>query len=115
VSSCDARSLTMSYHVLAFTMAQVRQGALDFQRELGAILRDTPALKVYSASPFDLDERRRAKDRFGGDIVYFFNDAAYQESRRLGLELQFRAEIPDEELPRRRTVVVGMPESKTKV
>ena len=33
------------------------------------------------ASPFDLEERRRVKDRFGGDIVYFFNDAAYQESR----------------------------------
>ncbi len=105
----------MSFHVIAFTMAEVRQGALDFQRELGAVLRDAPNLKVYSASPFDLDERRRAKDRFGGDIVYFFNDAAYQESRRLGLDLQFIAEIPDEELPRRRTVVVGMPESKTKV
>ena len=105
----------MAYHVVAFTMAQVRQGALDFQRELGVILRETPALKVYSASPFDLDERRRAKDRFGGDIVYFFNDVAYQESRRLGLDLQFIAEIPEEELPRRRTVVVGMPESKTKV
>ena len=104
----------MSYHVIAFTMAQVRQGALDFQRELGAILRDAPELKVYSASPFDLDERRRVKDRFGGDIVYFFNDAAYQESRRLGLDLQFIAEIPDEELPRRRTVVVGMPESKVR-
>jgi len=72
-------------------------------------------LKVYSASPFDLDERRRAKDRFGGDIVYFFNDVAYQESNRLGLTLQFIAEIPDEELPRRRTVVVGAPESKIKV
>ena len=96
-------------------MAQVRAGALDFQRELGAVLKDTPELKVYSASPFDLEERRRVKDRFGGDIVYFFNDVAYQESARLGLDLQFVAEIPDEELPRRRTVVVGMPESKTKV
>jgi len=104
----------MSYHVVAFTMAQVRQGALDFQRELGAILRDSPELKVYSASPFDLDERRRVKDRFGGDIVYFFNDVAYQETRRLGLELQFVAEVPDEELPRKRTVVVGMPESKVR-
>jgi hypothetical protein len=96
-------------------MAQVRQGALDFQRDLGAVLRDAPELKVYSASPFDLEERRRVKDRFGGDIVYFFNDVAYQESRRLGLDVQFIAEIPDEELPRRRTVVVGMPESKAKV
>jgi hypothetical protein len=95
-------------------MAQVRQGALDFQRELGAILRDSPELKVYSASPFDLDERRRVKDRFGGDIVYFFNHVAYQEARRLGLELQFVAEVPDEELPRRRTVVVGMPESRVR-
>ncbi|HXR16419.1 MAG TPA: hypothetical protein VN777_09510 [Terriglobales bacterium] len=102
----------MSYHVVAFTMAQVRQGALEFQRQLSAILRESKELKVYSASPFDLEERRRAKDRFGGDIVYFFNDVAYQESRRLGLDLQFIAEIPDEELPRRRTVVVGMPEPK---
>jgi len=105
----------MSYHVVALTMVQVRQGALDFQRDLGAVLRDAPELKVYSASPFDLEERRRVKDRFGGDIVYFFNDVAYQESRRLGLDVRFIAEIPDEELPRRRTVVVGMPESKAKV
>jgi hypothetical protein len=105
----------MSYHVVAFTMAQVRQGALDFQRQLGGAVGDSRDLKVYSPSPFDLDERRRAKDRFGGDVVYFFNDAAYQQSRHLGLDLQFVAEIPDEELPRRRTVVVGLPESKTKV
>ena len=105
----------MSYHVVAFTMAQVRQGALEFQRQLSAILHDSSDMKVYSASPFDLDERRRAKDRFGGDIVYFFNDVARQECRRLGLKLQFVAEIPDEELPRRRTVVVGLPESRTKV
>ena len=105
----------MPYHVVAFTMAQVRQGALEFQRRLGAVLRDSRELKVYSASPFDLEERRRAKDRFGGDVVYFFNDVARQECRRLGLNLQFVAEIPDEELPRRRTVVVGLPESKTGV
>jgi len=55
---------------------------------------------VYSVSPFDLDERRRAKDRFGGDIVYFLNDAACQECERLGLDLQFLAEISDDELPR---------------
>ena len=55
-------------------------------------------------------ERRRAKDRFGGDIVYFLNDAACQECERLGLNLQFLAEISDDELPRRRTLVVGMPE-----
>jgi hypothetical protein len=100
----------MSYHVVAFTMAQVRQGALEFQRQLSAVLRESRELKVYSASPFDLEERRRAKDRFGGDVVYFFNHAAREECRRLGLNLQFVAEIPDEELPRRRTVVVGMPE-----
>jgi hypothetical protein len=105
----------MSYHVLALTMVQVRRGGLDFQRRLSAVLSDVRDLKVYSASPFDLEERRRAKDRFGGDIVYFFNDVAYQESRRLGLDLRFIAEIADQELPRRRTVVVGMPESKTKV
>src|SRR5271155_1313358 len=106
---------TMSYHVVAFTMAQVRQGALEFQRHLGAALREANGLKLYSASPFDLDERRRVKDRFGGDIVYFFNDVAYEETMRLGLDLQFMAEIQDEELPQRRTVVVGMPEPKTKV
>ena len=96
-------------------MAQVRQGALEFQRQLGAVLSDARDLKVYSPSPFDLDERRRAKDKFGGDIVYFFNDVARQESSRLGLDLEFVAEIPDAELPRRRTVVVGLPESTTKV
>jgi hypothetical protein len=105
----------MSYHIVAFTMAQVRQGALEFQRQLSAVLSEARELKVYSASPFDLDERRRVKDRFGGDIVYFFNDVAWQESKRLGLDLQFIAEIPDEELPRRRTVVVGLPESKARV
>jgi hypothetical protein len=100
----------MTYHVIAFTMSQVRQGALEFQRELSAVLRDQPDIKVYSASPFDLDERRRAKDRFGGDIVYFFNEAAYRECERQGLDLQFLAEISENELPRRRTVVVGLPE-----
>jgi len=91
-------------------MAQVRQGALGFQRELGAALSDSSDLKVYSASPFDLDERRRLRDRFGGDVVYFFNDAARRESWRLGLDLQFAGEIGDEELPRRRVVVVGRPD-----
>jgi hypothetical protein len=100
----------MPYRVVSFTMAQVRQGALAFQRELSAILRECPDIKVYSVSPFDLDERRRFKDRFGGDIVYFLNDAAYQECTRLGLNLQFLGEISDDELPRRRTVFVGMPE-----
>jgi hypothetical protein len=100
----------MPYHVVAFTMAQVRTGALEFQRQLGGIVRDVRDLKVYSASPFDLDERRRLKDRFGGDVVYFFNDIALQESLRLGLEVPFIAQIPDAELPRRRTLVVGIPE-----
>jgi len=104
----------MSYRVISFTMAQVRQGALGFQRDLSAVLRENPAIKVYSVSPFDLDERRRFKDRFGGDIVYFLNDAAFQECERLGLNLNFLAEISDDELPRRRTVVVGMPESSPK-
>jgi hypothetical protein len=102
----------MPYRVVSFTMAQVRQGALGFQRELGAILREHPEIKVYSVSPFDLDERRRAKDRFGGDIVYFFNEAACQECERLGLSLRFVGEISEDELPRRRTLVVGLPERK---
>jgi len=100
----------MPYHVLALTMAQVRQGGLDFQRQLGPIVREAKSLKVYSASPFDLDERRRLKNRFGGDVVYFFNEAALQECARLGLHLQFAGEIPDTELPRRRTLVVGIPD-----
>ena len=100
----------MAYRVIAFTMAQVRQGALGFQRQLSGVLREHPEIKVYSVSPFDLDERRRFKDRFGGDIVYFLNRAASQECARLGLDLQFLAEIPDDELPRRRTLVIGMPE-----
>jgi hypothetical protein len=100
----------MPFRVIAFTMAQVRQGALNFQRELGAVLRESPAIRVYSASPFDLDERRRLKDRFGGDIVYFFNAEAHQVTEELGLDLQFLGEISDDELPRRRTLVVGMPD-----
>ncbi len=100
----------MPYHVVPLTMAQVRQGALAFQRELGAALRESSSLKVYSASPFDLEARRQIKDRFGGDIVYFFNDAARQECQRLGIDLNFIAEIAEEDLPRRKTVVVGMPE-----
>jgi hypothetical protein len=100
----------MPYHVVSFTMAQVRQGALGFQRQLSTVLRELPEIKVYSVSPFDLEERRRFKDRFGGDIVYFFNDAAFQECTRLGLDLDFLAEISDDELPRRRTLVIGMPE-----
>jgi hypothetical protein len=74
------------------------------------VLRELPEIKVYSVSPFDLDERRRAKDRFGGDIVYFLNEAACRECERAGLDLQFMAEISDDELPRRRTLVIGMPE-----
>jgi hypothetical protein len=97
----------MSYHVVALTMAQVRQGGLAFQRELNDALRDGSDLKVYSASPFDLDERRRLKDRFGGDVVYFFNDAARWECARLGLDLKFAGEISEEELPKRRVLVVG--------
>jgi len=104
----------MAYHVLALTMAQVRGGALGFQRELGTALHEAGDIRVYSASPFDLDERRRLKDRFGGDVVYFFNDAARQEGARLGLNLQFAGEVTDEELPRRRVLVVGRPEPGTR-
>jgi hypothetical protein len=100
----------MTYHVLPLTMMQVRQGALAFQRELGAAVRDASPVKVYSVSPFDIDERRRLKDRFGGDVVYFFNDAGRQECERLGLGLQFVGEISEDELPRRRTLVVGKPD-----
>jgi hypothetical protein len=103
---------SMPYRVIALTMAQVRQGALGFQRELSAVLREHPEIKVFSVSPFDLDERRRFKDRFGGDIVYFLNDAAFQECERLGLNLQLLAEISDDELPRRRSLVVGTPERR---
>jgi hypothetical protein len=97
----------MSYHVVALTMADVREGALGFQRELSTALTAAGDLRVYSASPFDLDERRRLKDRFGGDVVYFFNDAARWECARLGLDLKFVGEISEEELPKRRVLVVG--------
>jgi hypothetical protein len=105
----------MSYRVVSLTMAQVRQGALGFQRELSAVLREHPEIKVYAVSPFDLDERRRFKDRFGGDVFYFFNDAAYHECERMDLNLHFAGEISADELPRRRTMVVGMPERTGKV
>jgi hypothetical protein len=101
---------SMPYHVISFTMTQVRQGALGWHRKLTAILREHPALKVYSPSPFDLDERRRMKERFGGDVVYFFNEAASEAANQMGLELRFLATIPEEELPRRRSVVIGLPE-----
>ena len=104
----------MTYHVVAFTMAQVRQGALEFQRELGTALRESRDLKVYSASPFDLDERRRLKDRFGGDIVYFLNDTARQLCQLRGIDLNYLAEIRDDELPRRRALVVGIPDAAVK-
>jgi hypothetical protein len=100
----------MPYHVISLTMAQVRQGALAFQRNLSAALPEHPYIKVYSVSPFDLDDRRRFKDRFGGDIVYFFNDAAWQECEQSGLNLNSLAEISEAELPRRRTLVVGTPD-----
>jgi len=100
----------MTYHVVALTMAQVRQGALGFQRQLGAILPEAKQLKVYSVSPFALDERRRFKDRFGGDVVYFFNDTARDLALGYGSDLQFVAEIAESELPQRRTLVVGIPE-----
>jgi hypothetical protein len=100
----------MPYHVVALTMGQVRGGSLLFQRVLGTLLSEQPGIKVYSASPFDLDERRRLKDRFGGDIVYFFNDAAHNASLAHDLELNFISEVPDAELPRRHTLVVGLPE-----
>jgi hypothetical protein len=99
----------MAYHVIAFTMAQVRQGALSFQRDLSAALRESKDLKVYSVSPFDLDERRRFKDRFGGDVVYFFNDAARNLLLSQGSDLHFAGEISESELPKRRTLVVGIP------
>jgi len=100
----------MPYHVVTLTMMQIRQGGLQFQRDLTDALRESKEIKVYSASPFDLDERRRLKDRFGGDVVYFFNDAAHQECMRLGLDVQFIAEVPDDQLPRRRALFVGIPD-----
>ena len=100
----------MPYHVVALTMAQVRQGALGFQRQLSAALGKSKDLKVYAVSPFALEERRRFKDRFGGDVVYFFNDAARDQIQLQGSDLDFVGEIADSELPKRRTLVVGVPE-----
>jgi hypothetical protein len=100
------------YRVISFTMAQVRQGSLGWHRQLGSVLRERPDIKVYSASPFDLDERRKMKDRFGGDIVYFFNEAACLAADEMGIELSFVATIPDAELPKRRSVVIGLPERR---
>jgi hypothetical protein len=100
----------MNYQVVAFTMAQVRQGALAWQRQLTGVVREYSDLKIYSPSPFDLDERRRMKDRFGGDIVYFFNETACKAAEHLGLKIAFGATISEEEIPRRRTLVVGIPE-----
>jgi hypothetical protein len=100
----------MPYHVVALSMAQVRQGGLAFQRELSSVLNQERDLKVYAVNPFDLDERKRARDRFGGDIVYFFNDQARLACQTLGIPVNYVAEIPESELPRKRSVVVGLPE-----
>jgi len=100
-------SVSMPYHVLPLTMAQVRQGALSFQRQLSRLLRDSPAIKVYSVSPFELDERRKARERFGGDVVYFFNDEARRACEVSGMNLSYTAEIPEEQLPKRRSLIVG--------
>jgi peroxiredoxin len=100
----------MTYHVVAFTMAQVRTGALDFQRHLSTIVREQKDIKVYQVSPFDLDERKRFKDRFGGDIVYFLNDAARTACDLDGLEMHYLGEIPETELPKRKTLVIGIPD-----
>jgi|SRR5450432_2911839 hypothetical protein len=100
----------MAYHVVAFTMAQVRTGALDFQRLLSAVLREQKDIKVYQVSPFDLDERKRFKDRFGGDIVYFLNDQARIACELDGVEMAYLAEIPETELPKRKTLVIGIPD-----
>jgi hypothetical protein len=43
-------------------------------------------------------------------VVYFFNEVAFAECDRLGLQVPFAAEVSDAELPRRRTLVVGIPE-----
>jgi peroxiredoxin len=99
----------MPYHVVAFTMAQVRTGALDFQRHLSAIVQGQKDIKVYQVSPFDLDERKRFRDRFGGDIVYFLNDAARAACDLDGVEMQYLADIPESELPKRKTLVIGIP------
>ncbi len=100
----------MPYHVLPLTMMQVRQGGLEFQRVLSAAVKESRDIKVYSASPFDLDERKRLRDRFGGDIVYFFNDAARNECLRQGLDLSFVATIEENELPKRKASFVGIPD-----
>jgi hypothetical protein len=100
----------MTYHVLALTLAQVRQGGLEFQRQMSVAVREEKELKVYSASPFDLEARRKLKERFGGDVVYFFNQAARDFCQRHAIDVEFVGEISEQDLPKRRTVVVGMPE-----
>ncbi len=102
----------MPYHVVAFTMAQVRTGALDFQRLLSTVFRGQKDIKVYQVSPFDLDERRRFKNRFGGDIVYFLNDPARAACELDGIEMNYLAEIPETELPKRKSLVIGIPDQK---
>ena len=109
---CYPSLASMTYRVISFTMAQVRQGALGFQRQLGTALPEQPEIKVYSVSPFDLDERRRFKDRFGGDIVYFLNETAWLLCEQMDVGLESLAEISEAELPKRRSLVVGMPEPR---
>ena len=78
-ASSDSRILRNHLWLIASFLSPWRKCGKehsDSSANLTAVLREHPEIKVYSVSPFDLDERRRFKDRFGGDIVYFLNDAA---------------------------------------
>jgi len=43
-------------------------------------------------------------------VVYFFNPVAWQTCELMGISLESKGEVEESELPKRRTVVVGMPE-----
>ena len=96
----------MSYRVVSFTMAQVRQGALAFNANWERLLRECEDIKVYSSARSI--STNVAGSRIGlAEISSILQRTGVGECERLGMDLQVVAEIPDHELPRRRTLVLG--------
>jgi len=87
----------MAYRVIAFTMAQVRQGALNFQRELTAVLRERPEIKVYSANP-SISMNAAGPGTASGRHRVLPQRRGMAGVRATRLDLQFLADVPEDEL-----------------
>ncbi len=100
----------MSYRVVSFTMAQVRQGALGFQRELSAIAARASRDQGVFGEPVRPGRTPPFQRSVWGRYRLLLQRRGMSGMRAPGLDLQFVGEISDDELPRRRTLVVGIPE-----